>query len=158
MAHMLRIMPLQDIVQGRGAHLSDPNESPILFQVEFEQVQLALPLSLLCLDLFLGLLVLCIRCTLCFHVKDHSDVEVLRVARNDRHDLAVHCTPIKDRCLKLLKVLPRKVSQATCADRLYPMLDDIAIGAPLLHLRNEFPPSVSILKMEGKDGLVLLRS
>ena len=66
LAHMLRIIPFQDIMQGRGAHLRDLYEYPIQFQVEFEQVQLALPLSLLRLDLLLGLLVIGIRCKLCF--------------------------------------------------------------------------------------------
>ena len=51
-----------------------------------------------------------------------------------------HCIPIRDRRLKLLKVLLRKVSQATCADRVFPMLGDAAIGAPLLNLWREAPP------------------
>ena len=101
-----------------------------------------------------------------FHGMDHSDVEVLREAIGDRHDLGVHCIPIQDRRLKLLKVLIMKVSLATFADCLKPMMYDVALGAPLLKLWNEAPPSISISEMEGlifkavkslfKDGIMLI--
>ena len=90
---MLHVIPFEDIVQGQRANLCALYYLPIHQEVDLEQAELPLPLSMLRLNLLLGRLVNCVISKGSHQIRDHSDMEELRESLDDSYYLRVHRVP-----------------------------------------------------------------